>query len=305
VAICTVGRPSALRRALQSLEGQTVEPGRVLVVADGEFAWRVSRPVVSEFAESLPVEIVRSAGGLVAARRCVVRHLQPTCRVVFYIDDDAALAEDAIENLREVLDRDRSASIVGITFRLVEPGRDSLVMKFYNFVLSASGWFRLRPARLNARPWPRWLVRRGLIEPADRLNGAAMAIRAEILKLCDFDEGLGRYAAGEDVDLSLQLRKFGRLARLRRSFVRHSVEDFGKPRGLEWGREAAFNYFRILSRRVGLHPGRLPVAISGWLAAVLLHLTLGALGSARRLHFAEVLGLVEGAWRWIRWANEK
>jgi len=298
VAICTVGRPECLQRALAALARQTVRPGVVLIVADGQHAAEVSEPAVRWCAADLPVRLVRSEGGLVPARRAAWRLAAGRCEVLLYIDDDTVLADDALEELRGVFAADKARAIAAATANITEPGRSGVVARLYKAVLDGSGWYRLKGRFAALKPWPAHLSRRGRIRPTPRLSGAAMALRASVLQRCQFDERLGRYASGEDVDLSLQAARWGYLVRADRVRALHAVADGGRPAGRRWGRQVSRNYFRIVERRIGWNPGTVPIAVGGWLAAVALHFGL-AVGARSGAQAAAALGMIQGAIEWL------
>lgn len=92
----TRGRPKQLAMLLETLAGQDVVPGQVLV-ADGGGD---QRALVERFADRLPVEWLDCpVAGQIPQRNHALGRLMPSIRAVIYFDDDIQLAPGSLRAL--------------------------------------------------------------------------------------------------------------------------------------------------------------------------------------------------------------
>ena len=200
VIICTRNRPDDLARCLDSLAAQTRPADEVWVVDASE------EPVAVGATGRSPLHVVHTTPGLPAQRNLGLRQTQAD--VVAFFDDDVELEPDYLAALLAAYERHWAAGVGGICgstpgWRQSSEGAAWLKQVFgLTHVLAVGD--RIRVLRSLGVIW----IVQCLYEiPAEALPGHCMSFRRAALADAGiwFDETLGGYADGEDLDVSLRL----------------------------------------------------------------------------------------------------
>jgi GT2 family glycosyltransferase len=269
LVVATSGRTTELERLLASLEEQTHQGFRVVVVDQNEDG-RIDA-IVEAAQARLQVVHVRSARGLSRARNRGLEELGAD--LVAFPDDDCEYPVDLLERVAGRLGGD--PSLDGLSGRSV--GRDG----------SSSASWAADPALLtDDNLW-------------NRVNSAALFLRRTVVeRVGGFDERLGLgsgtpWSSGEEVDYVVRaVRSGARIAYDPQLTVTHDrpVLDAGSLRALRRRDGASVGY---LLRKHGYPPrvvGRMLVRPVGGAL-----LSLGRLDGARaRTHLETVRGRVAG-----------
>lgn len=189
VVIATVGRPETVRKVVEHLGKQSRPADGVIVVgADAKDVDGLDR------LEAGPTVLIAPKGSC-SQRNAGIDKIQDCSDVVIFFDDDFVPAHDYIEVVESLMSAD--SSIVGLTGELVDDGARGEAIRFEDAVRRLDlDHERLPEADLRTR---------------EALYGCNMAIRMEALGGLRFDENLPLYGWMEDIDLTYQLAKHGRL----------------------------------------------------------------------------------------------
>lgn len=225
VIICTKDRPHDLARCLHSLAIQTRPPDE-LVVVDAS-----ATPLPpSQLRPSLPqLRLLPSPAGLPRQRNYGLRYVKSD--IVAFFDDDVELAPDTLQHLLAVYERRWDEGIGGVM------GCD----RGWRQSSGAAHWlkrlFRLTHVRAQGqrvRVYPTlgvsWVARPQQEIPVEAMPGFCMSYRRSLLidNAIAFDEALGGYADGEDVDVSYRVGRLAPLVQTPHACLQHHRSRRGR-----------------------------------------------------------------------------
>jgi glycosyltransferase involved in cell wall biosynthesis len=225
IAIATVGRPALLRETVDLIARQTRRPDGVLVVAPSEADFGTAGE--SEIAP----ELVLSAKGLCRQRNRALDLLAGRADVVLFLDDDFVMAPDYLAALEALFVSD--PGIAGITGNLVADGvrhGGFTAQQALDRIARDAG--RLDPA----------------VIPREALYGCNMALRLSLMRGLRFDEALPLYGWQEDIDLTMQLARRGRLVSSGRVTGVHLGVRGGRTSGRKLGYSQVANLVYLLRK---------------------------------------------------------
>ncbi|WP_421839114.1 glycosyltransferase family 2 protein [Novosphingobium sp.] len=188
IVIATVGRPALLRETVGLIARQTRRPDGVLIVAPAQDDFGTAG------ASDVCPELALSPKGLCRQRNRALDLLGGRADIVLFLDDDFVMAPDYCAAIEALFASD--PGIAGITGNLVADG------------VRHGGFSADQALTLIARDAP------GLdpaIVPREALYGCNMALRMSLMRGLRFDEALPLYGWQEDIDLTMQLARRGRL----------------------------------------------------------------------------------------------
>jgi glycosyltransferase involved in cell wall biosynthesis len=188
IAIATVGRPALLRETVDLIARQTRRPDGVLIVAPAQEDFGTAGESVVQ------PEMTLSPKGLCRQRNRALDALEGRADIVLFLDDDFVMAPDYCAAIEMLFASD--PGIAGITGNLVADGvRHGGFTADQALAQIAREARRLDPA----------------IVPRQALYGCNMALRMAHMRGLRFDEALPLYGWQEDIDLTMQLARRGRL----------------------------------------------------------------------------------------------
>lgn len=225
IAIATVGRPALLRETVDLIARQTRRPDGVLVVAPSEADFGTAGD--SEIAPELGL----SAKGLCRQRNRALDLLAGRADVVLFLDDDFVMAPDYLAELEALFVSD--PGIAGVTGNLVADG-----VRHGGFTAQQA---LDRIARDAARLDP-------AVIPREALYGCNMALRMSLMRGLRFDEALPLYGWQEDIDLTMQLARRGRLVSSGRVTGVHLGVRGGRTSGRKLGYSQVANLVYLLRK---------------------------------------------------------
>ena len=225
IAIATVGRPALLRETVDLIARQTRRPDGVLVVAPSEADFGTAGD--SEIAP----ELALSAKGLCRQRNRALDLLAGRADVVLFLDDDFVMAPDYLAALEALFVSD--PGIAGVTGNLVADG-----VRHGGFTAQQA---LDRIARDAARLDP-------AVIPREALYGCNMALRMSLMRGLRFDEALPLYGWQEDIDLTMQLARRGRLVSSGRITGVHLGVRGGRTSGRKLGYSQVANLVYLLRK---------------------------------------------------------
>jgi GT2 family glycosyltransferase len=216
-------------------------PPAELVVVDGGTASTVD--ALDAFRAAVPAcrtRHVRTAPGLPRQRNLGARVSDGD--VVVYLDDDVVLEPGYLAALARVYAEDPAHAIGGVGGAQVPDPTPR-----------ESPWRRAACRLFLLDGYGRGIVKRsGRVEYAfaparplqvEFLSGCNMSFRREVLEALAFDERLGGYALGEDLQFSYRVSRRWRLVVTPDARCEHRHADGGRPRGDAFRAMAVFNKY--------------------------------------------------------------
>ena len=130
-AVITANRPDKLKRCLDSLSCLSRLPEELIVVDSGRDP--LTRLIVEQFRAGFPIQYVYSEPqGVAGARNMAVRIAKG--EVIAFLDDDASVDPEWLEQLEKVFLRDPRIGLVGGAILNMACGRNDRVWKFMEVV---------------------------------------------------------------------------------------------------------------------------------------------------------------------------
>lgn len=263
LVICTRHRPDDLRLCLETIAALTVRPDTVLIVDSSDDDR--TRLIADEFGHAY----IHTDPGLTRQRNIAVRTLPEQTEIVHFVDDDTLITPSYIEAIRREFADEAVGGVGGVMSNAPEP-RPSLSARF--FLLDSR-----RPGAVLSSG--RNILATGIAEACDVqwLSGCAMSFRRRVLATEPFDEELGGYCMGEDVEYSLRVGRRWRLRVTPAAVLEHRTSPVNRMSPVRYSAaEMVARYRRV--RRYGR---RIDIAWFWWSAVG--DLVIGAGGAVLRL----------------------
>ncbi len=220
VIICTYQRPHLLEQCLASWHHSEFPPHQFIVVDASPDANQYSSQIIQKFSSLFDGAdshyIITDQPGLTRQRNIGIEQIKTD--IVCFADDDTFITPNYISKILEVFHQDSNAVIGGVNG--VSIGQfDGWKQKNFRLI---KNYFRHHLGSLAQRihlpkdythlsqPLPPELRNLPLIH-IDRLWGANMNYRADLIRNSGFDEAFQRYGLYEDVDLSVRVGKTHKL----------------------------------------------------------------------------------------------
>lgn len=226
LVICTRNRSNFMSGLLENLDSLTTVPGKILIVDSSEDDLTLQIITSSKFYVAKKVLYIKSAPGLPHQRNEGIRTILSSndfnqVRIVSFTDDDCRLSIDYFEHLSTLLEENLHFSAVTgvlVPFTRLEP---SLLRRIFLLDSRASGS----------------VLKSGCTTPIECLHGVckvdwipggSMNITRTALESIEFDGQLRMY--GEDLKMSLMLKKYGPLLAHARMEYQHLEATSGKDK---------------------------------------------------------------------------
>ena len=215
VGIATAGRRDIVRQAIDFLKHQT-RPPDLLVVCPLP-SDRIDADAFADF----PSQTIVTSGpvGLCAQRNAILSQASSADLIVFF-DDDYLAAPDYLKALEEIFATNSDVCAVTGVLLADDATGPGLTVEKGLAILKANTF-----------------AGSGELEKVFGLYGCNMAFRMKIIRENNlrFDENLPLYGWQEDVDFSLQIAPFGRLAKSDKLLGVHLGVKAGKTSGVRLG----------------------------------------------------------------------
>ena len=294
LVICTRNRASDVAQCLDRVNACTVVPDRVIVVdsSDTDETQRTVEMQATDGRNRLRTRYVRADPGLTHQRNVGLAELTENCEIVHFIDDDSRVSERYFDEiLRGFAASSTAVGVGGYILPLGAPPR-----------VGARGRIGERYRRIFLlRPRPGRVSRSGRnalyrVPPDDLtrvewLSGCAMSFVAPLAKQLRFDESLGGYGLGEDMEFSSRMAKFGPLILNPQATLQHLVSPANRLQIEDMFHRDVVNRYYFHKKR----PEDFGLFAFGWsLLGMAGEASLGLFGSSRPESFAEFRGLTCG-----------
>lgn len=198
VVICTLDRPELLAEVIAAVLAQSERPPCIVLV-DGSLTG--SAEVVSR--AYLPGYYLRVLGGLTAQRNAGIRVLPADVDLVHFLDDDVRLTDGYFAAIRAEF---RDPAVVGVGGVITNAPAPRPYFARRLFLIDSRQPGKVLRSGHNVMAFDPQ-------QPIDVqwLSGCSMSYRRSLLESIKFDESMGGYCLGEDLDFALRARPYGRL----------------------------------------------------------------------------------------------
>ncbi|MGZ5513688.1 MAG: glycosyltransferase family 2 protein [Candidatus Aminicenantales bacterium] len=256
--VATKDRPEELRRLWQSLLLQSRVPDEVVVV---DASARPSPAPESEGGRPV-LRVIRTADASASRQRNIgLDAVGPDATLVGFLDDDAVLEYDAVEEMLRFWTL-AGPDVAGAAFNMANhPTLDWPVLKRTPLAadlglysgrggrVTASG-FQTMIGPVEATTWTEWLP-----------SGASVW-RRDVFSRFRFDEWFDGYSYLEDLDFSYRVGRASRLAVVAPARYRHLPAAGGRGGGYVFGVREVLNRTHFVSKYPGLSPAKCRAALT-------------------------------------------
>lgn len=227
IIVATKGRPNILAETLRSLKRQTRRAACVYVSASSA----ADAPPADDATERVIV-LVGSPGGSIQ-RNAAIRQVPPGVGYIAFFDDDVEIHPSYLENAVSFLEK--NPDVVAISG-----------------IMLADGNISREAARTLLEQDTTWMRAPSLQDRGRHhiLYACNAVVRSGPMRETLFDENLPLYSYGEDYDLSLRLKKFGRVGRLSNAVGVHLQAQTARVSGRRYGYATIANNWYFLRKGV-------------------------------------------------------
>ena len=229
IIIATKDRPEILVETLESIRRQTRPAAHAYVSVSS-----LKDAPSDQFAEEVVV-LVGPPGGSVQ-RNTAIRQVPLDVQYIAFFDDDIELHPSYLEHAVSFLEK--YPDVVAISGMMIADGNISR-----------------EAARALLDRDTTWMSDPSLRDhgPHHILYACNAVIRAGPLRETMFDENLPLYSYGEDYDLSLRLKRFGRVGRLSNAVGVHLQTQTARVSGKRYGYAVVANNWYFIQKGVCSH----------------------------------------------------
>jgi GT2 family glycosyltransferase len=226
IIIATKDRPEILEKTLQSIRRQTRPAAHVYVSVTS-----LEDAPPGNAAEGVMVLIGPPGGS--AQRNTAIRQVPLDVQYMAFFDDDMELHPSYLENAVGFLEN--NSDVVAISGMMIADGNIS--REAARVLLEQDATWMNDPSLRDAGPH-------------HILYACNAVVRSGPLRATLFDENLPLYSYGEDYDLSLRLKKFGRVGRLSNAVGVHLQTQTARVSGKRYGYAMIANNWYFLRKGV-------------------------------------------------------
>jgi glucosyl-dolichyl phosphate glucuronosyltransferase len=308
IVICTCNRPDRLASAAGSCLAQSLLPDEILIIDDGNLTEDFLIPIRQQCeAKQIKFTYIHKPAehqGLTVSRNIGFRTAD--AQIIQYLDDDAELHVDCLARADELFTADTYNELAAIDFPILEQARLWRGRRIVDFCYKLAGWWQIGRHFIPSHAKPGVLAEFADVHTQRFLQGGSMAIRREYLhRIGGFDESLGRYACGEDKDISLRLSQLGVLARITSIGVVHHSEQTSRIGNYELGIETSYNYLYINWKQGSFGMGERLLICYNLGVLLAMEFALMIVGD-KRSHWQQIKGMVIGIRKFAErlWRNK-
>lgn len=226
IIIATKNRPEILGQTLQSIRRQTWPAAYIYVSVSS-----LNDAPAGDCAAGVTT-LVGPLGGS-AQRNTGIRQVPLNVRYMAFFDDDMELHPSYLQNAVSFLEK--NSDVVAISGMLLADG-DISRERARTFIEQDTTWTR-EPSLRDRGPY-------------HLLYACNAVVRSGPLRQTLFDENLPLYSYGEDYELSLRLKKFGRVGRLSNAVAVHLQTQTARVSGKRYGYAMVANDWYFIRKGV-------------------------------------------------------
>ena len=230
--VATKDRPDDLRKLLESLRLQTVEPAEIVVV---DASLEPVELVLAEFPE-LTIRYLRHWPPSAAAQRNAgIRGCTPAATLIGFADDDTTFEPAAFAKMLDFWE-DAAPDVLGAAFNFRNPPPRGNSFAKRSALAERLGLYSARPGRVSLSGWQTVVGEVTETQFVDWLPSGASLFRRVVYDRNVFDEFFQSYSYLEDLDFSYSIGRAGRLAIVADAGFSHFPSPSGRVSALQFGR---------------------------------------------------------------------
>jgi GT2 family glycosyltransferase len=226
IIIATKARPEILADTLQSIKRQTWPATQVYVSVSS-----LEDVPSKEFTEGIVV-LVGPPGGS-TQRNTAIRQVPAEVQYIAFFDDDVEIHRSYLEHAVGFLEK--NPDVAALSGTMLADGNvsreEALTLLEHDTTWMSAAWLRDRG-------------------PHHILYACNAVVRAEFMRRTLFDENLPLYSYGEDYELSMRLKKLGRVGRLSNAVGVHLKTQSARVSGKRYGYAMVANNWYFLKKGV-------------------------------------------------------
>lgn len=284
--VATKDRPEELRRLWTSLLAQTRLPDEVVVVEAGSAPSPLDAPPAG-----LPVlrRVASPVASAARQRNAGIDAVGPAIDLVGFLDDDAVLEENAVEEIVRLFG-EFGPELGGAAFNMTNHPPLALAALKRTALAEALGLYARRRGAVTRSGFQTMIGRVEATGWTDWLPTTAAVWRREIFRGHRFDEWYSGYSYLEDLDFSYHVGRVYRLAVAAAARYRHLPAEGGRGDGYAFGLREVLNRVHFVRKHSELSLARCR-------AALVLRLAMSLAAAVRERdpdHLARAWGNVVG-----------
>lgn len=242
--ICTYKRPDTLLKLFQNLRELPDLPDEILIIdgSQDRISYDALSPLLGEYDFKRDVIYVFAPTGLTIQRNVGLDIARGD--ILHYIDDDCIPESTYFSEIEHLFDE--FPQVGGVTGNIVNEAAMPLSLKYKIRCLLGIYSKKSIPGKYygNGSSVPKSVLGAGLKDnyEIDIASGAAMSFRKQILETAGgFSEFFSGYSQGEDVEVSLRVRKHAKILICASAKCYHYNEQSARPIMLRKGYMEVFN----------------------------------------------------------------
>lgn len=235
--IATKDRPEDLENLLKSLVTQTLLPAQVIVVDGGA---RSVKNLLKDYS-NLNIKYLRVLQpSLTRQRNAGVKAVDKNIPLIGFLDDDAVLEKDSIENMIDFWSKVEK-DVGGASFNFINhPPVHASSLK-YSFISSKLDLYSNEKGKVSKSGFHTMIGKVDKTIFTEWIFAGASVWRREVLKKYWFDEWFKGYSYLEDLDFSYRVGKKWKLAVVADSRFYHYQASGGRESGFQFGKREVMN----------------------------------------------------------------
>jgi GT2 family glycosyltransferase len=246
--VATKDRPNELGRLWRSLLAQSRLPDEVVVV---DASVRPSSPVEAEGGRPVLRTIRTAFASATRQRNLGLDAVGPDVTLIGFIDDDAALEADAVEEMLRFWAAS-GPDVAGAAFNMANhPPLDWPFLKRTRLAASL-GLYSGRGGAVTASGFQTMIGPIAVTTWTDWLPSGASVWRRAVFSQCRFDEWFGGYSYLEDLDFSYRAGRTARLAVVAPARYHHLPAAGGRGGGFVFGVREVLNRIHFVKKHPAL-----------------------------------------------------
>ncbi len=243
--VATKDRPGDLGRLLESLAGQTLRPGEIIIVDSG--TERLSLEHLGRFTPGFIRYVDSDEASATKQRNLGLGLAGPEIRMIGFLDDDVILEPTSVERMMEFW-RLCPGDVGGASFNLLNHP-DLFAAELKSLPLAESlGLYSGTPGRVLPSGFQTMLGPMERTSFVEWLPSTACVWRNEVFSEFVFDEWFTGYSYLEDLDFSYRVARKYRLAVVADAGFYHFPGASGRGSGFQFGAREVRNRLHFVAK---------------------------------------------------------